>query len=122
MGTVVHDTQELKLFDTYSMAADALSAVMDVRFFDMGSIQCVWSGANASTARFVPQASNDGVNWCDLISESQSKRAIDAAGCCLYVFSNFEFEYLRLSLIAKTNTAGTLTVFAFAKRRRHPGS
>lgn len=122
MGTVIHDTQEIKIFDGHSMAADALSAVMDVRFFDMGSIQCVWTGSNSTSARMVPQASNDGVNWCDLIAQNTSKRTSDADGCCLYVFSNFEFEYLRLSFVANSNTAGSLTVYAFAKRRRHPGS
>lgn len=118
MGQVVHDTQELELAAAQSMGADFVTPVHEVTFFDMGSIHIQWTGADATTGVFLPQASVNGTCWCNLLAEAVAKRADGPSGCQLYIFPSYEFKYVRLKYKASTNTAGTVNVISFAKRRR----
>lgn len=113
------DVQDLELATSVSMASDFNSFEHDVRFFDMGSLQAVWVGANATTAQIIPQASLDKVNWCNLASGTNIKTVNAASGCCIYTFPSIEYKYFRVKFVANSNSAGTISFYTFMKRRRH---
>jgi len=120
MSVPRNDIQELDLSVGASIAADFVTIEHDVRFFDMGSCQFIWSGANATTAQIIPQASLDKVNWCNLASGTTIKKVDAASGCQLYTFPTIEFTWFRVKFVANTNSAGVATVKTCMKRRRSP--
>ncbi len=119
MSTQLYDEQTLEIAVDNSMAGDFISAVQDVWAFDCGGVQFSWTGADKTTARVIPQVSIDGVNYCDYISENDSKRIDEAAGCGMYEIQKICFRYLRVRFLAKTNTTGVITVKGYAKRLRY---
>lgn len=103
-----------------SMASEWTTEKVDVSGFDMGTIQAVWTGANTAKAKLVPQMSVDGVNWLNLFSDSSIKKADTAAGTLSYTLSTVEYPWLRCCFDNVNNTAGTITIYAFLKRRWSP--
>jgi hypothetical protein len=119
MGVPANDVQDLTLESGASMASDFQSFAQEVKFFDMGSVQMTWTGADSTTGTFVPQASVDGINWCDLASGTTLKKTSVGAGCCMYIFSSIEYPWFRVSFTKNSNTSGTVVIRTFMKRRRH---
>lgn len=113
---MIHDDQMVVIADGTSMAADFESLVHEIHGFDCGSLVVNWTGANATTARLIPQFSNDLVCWCNWLAESDAERVDDVSGCKMYFFETFCFKYIRLRFLKKTNSAGTVTVTSYAKR------
>ena len=109
----------VKLVESQSMAADFVTIPHRAETFDMGSMQAVWVGANATTGTIIPEASIDGVNWCALVPDvAQKKTNPAAAGCCMYEFPTIGFPYIRARFVRNTVNAGTITIYSFLKRRR----
>lgn len=98
------------------MAADFSTNHMEIEGFDCGSMVLDWTGANATTALFIPQFSNDLICWCDYVAEADAQKVGGAAGCKMYEFSTFCFRFLRLKFLRKTNSAGSFSTLAYAKR------
>jgi len=119
MGVPANNVQELTLETSASMAADFGSFPQEVKYFDMGSVQMTWTGADAATGTFTPQASVDGVNWCDLASGTAIKKTTVGNGCCMYTFGSIEYAWFRIYFKANSNTAGTVVISTFMKRRRN---
>lgn len=113
-----YEDQEIEIATSQSMAADFTSKVHEIRAFDCGSVQYTWTGANTTTAKVIPQLSNDGVNFCDYIGENDANRIDDVAGCGVYEIQKICLKYFRIRFVANTNTAGTLTVRSYVKRPR----
>lgn len=103
------------------MSADFFSADMEVKYHDMCGIQFVWSGADATNAQVIPQASLDRTNWCDLATGTAIKTVNDVSGCQIYSIEPVTFGWLRIKFVANANTAGTITTLVLAKRRRGNG-
>lgn len=118
MNIVTTEIKELLLCENQSIAVDFTSFEEEVLFYDMGSIQMIWTGANATTAKLIPQASNDKVNWCDLLSDVQVNKVDSVNGCKLYTFPTLEYRYYRIKFLHMTNTAGTMTIISLLKQRR----
>lgn len=104
-----------------SIGASFDSPWRDVRYHNRGAIQAIWSGADATDAELIPQASLDTVNWCDLASGTNLKKVDAASGCQLYEFTDIGYAYWRLKFDAKTNTTGTIHVIFILKRDRGYG-
>lgn len=102
-----------------SMSADFTSAALEMAGFDCGGIQFTWTGADATTARVIPQVSIDGENYCDYIAESGSKKVDGTDGCGMYELQKICFRFMRVRFLHKTNTTGTITVYCYAKRLRY---
>lgn len=119
MSSQLYDEQLLVVATSVSMAADFTSAVQEIWAFDCGGVQFDWAGADATTARVIPEMSIDGVNYCDYISEANSKKVDAAAGCGMYEIQKICFRYMRVRFLHKTNTTGTITIRGYAKRLRY---
>lgn len=104
-----------------SMAADFATPAHSVAAFDMGSIQAVWVGAAPSLilpAKLQVEASIDGLNWCNVFPDAFTKKVSLAAGCVMYTLQNVEYKWMRCLFERRSNTGGTMTIYAFLKRRR----
>lgn len=112
----VFEEQTVEVSTNVSMGADFFSAVHDVYGFECGGVQFAWVGADKTTARVIPQVSIDGVNYCDYLSEADSKRVDGAAGCGMYEIQKICFRHLRVRFLKKTNATGTITIKTYAKR------
>jgi hypothetical protein len=119
MSVPRNDIQELDIATNHTMAANFTSFEHDLTYFDMGSVQIIWAGADSASGTFTPQASLDQVNWCDLATGTTVKKISVGSGCCMYIFSNIEFSWFRMSFTANSNTTGTVTIKTLMKRRRH---
>ena len=104
-----------------SMGGDFNSSPQDVRYHNRGAIQAIWTGADATDANIIPQASLDKDSWCDLASGSNIKKVNSAAGCQLYEFTDIGYSYWRIKFEANTNTTGTIQVITVLKRDRGYG-
>lgn len=121
MSLMQDNHQEIHLTQTKTMAADFETEKHDVSVFDMGSIQCSWSGVSVSLtskAKIIPQASVDGVNWCGIYPDTAIKKVDVASGCCMYLLPSIEFRYLRVKFEKNSNSGGTIDIISFVKRRR----
>ena len=104
-----------------SIAANFFSPSQDVRFHDRGAIQAIWTGADATDAEIVPQASVNNINWCDLASGTLIKKVDDVSGDQLYEFTDIGYSYWRIKFVANTNTTGTIEIITVLKRARGYG-
>lgn len=104
-----------------SIGSSFNSASQDVRYHNRGAIQANWTGADATDALIVPQASLDNVNWCDLASGSTIKKVDAASGCQMYEFTDIGYSYWRIRFDAASNTTGTMSVITVLKRDRGYG-
>lgn len=116
MGVPNYVSQQLDVCTNQSMGADFFSSSMDVTGFSTLCIQAVWTGANRTTAKVVPQASINNTTWCNLVPLASSKVVGSPADCLMYDFASVSPPYVRISFVANTNTTGTITVTFFAKR------
>jgi hypothetical protein len=98
------------------------SIALDIRFFQLGTMQIKYTGVNSATGKFIPQASIDLVNWCDLIPESDCATTTLLDNCAFYAFDVLPFPYIRLSYKKGSNTAGSFTVNTFWKKANTGGS
>lgn len=117
MGVPIHNVQEIILGDSIPMNGNFFSPDFEIRYFDLGSLQCVWTGADTSAAQIIPQASNDRVNWCDLVSGTTIKKTSVGSGCCMYFFNDTPSAWFRWSFVGNGNTTGTITGYAIFKKR-----
>lgn len=115
---MLFEFQTVDIASSVSMGADFTSAKIDVWGFDYGGIQYIWSGANATNAKIVPQMSGNGVDFCDWLPEANANRIDEASGCGMYDIAAYPFQWLRIRFIANSNTTGTITVTSYAKRQR----
>ena len=113
----------VELVKNQPMSADFVTIPHRAETFDMGSMQAVWVGANATTGTIIPEASIDGVNWCVIVPDvAQKKTTPAAAGCCMYEFPTIGYPYIRARFTRGTVSAGTITIYSFLKRRRSNNS
>lgn len=104
-----------------SIGASFNSPAQDLRFHNRGSIQAIWTGADATDALIVPQASLDKINWCDLVGGTDIEKVDSAAGNKMYEFTDIGFSYWRIRFDAVSNTTGTMKVLTVLKRDRGYG-
>ena len=104
-----------------SIGASFNSQPQDVRYHNRGAIQAIWTGADATDALIVPQASLDKVNWCDLASGSNIKKVDAPSGNAMYEFTDIGYSYWRIRFDAVSNTTGTMQVYSVLKRDRGYG-
>lgn len=104
-----------------SISADFDSPKQDVRFHNRGAIQAVWTGADATDASIIPEASLDTINWCALASGTNVKKVDAASGCQIYEFTDIGYAYWRIKFVANANTTGTIEVRTIIKRDRGTG-
>ena len=104
-----------------SIGSDFNSPSQDVRYHNRGAIQAIWSGADATDAEIIPQASLDNINWCDLASGSLIKKVDAASGCQLYEVTDIGYSYWRVKFTANANTTGTIKIITVLKRDRGYG-
>ena len=104
-----------------SIGSSFNSPWQDVRYHNRGSIQAIWSGADATDATIMPQASNNKVDWCNLASATTVKKVDGASGCQLYEFTDMGYSYWRIAFTANTNTTGTIQIITVLKRDRGYG-
>lgn len=119
MGVPHNDIQEMFLEESRSLSSDFDSFAQEILYFDRGSVQFIWSGANSATAEIIPQASNDGVNWCDLASGTNIQKITVGSGCRMYNLPDLNYKWFRVSFSANSNTAGTASILTIMKRGRH---
>lgn len=115
---VIRDTEKLYLSKSEPLSANFYSAFQEVQFFDMGSIQMIWSGADTTDGVFIPQGSNDKENWADIVSSADASNICAAEGSILYDFPDLTYRWWRIKFEANTTTTGTVSILAFVKRRR----
>ena len=95
------------------MGQDSPTAAMNIRGFRSVSVQIIWTGADQKTSYFVPEVSNDGQNWCQLVATGSAVRADATNGCCMYGY-DLRFAFFRVSFYASTNTQGTFSALCLA--------
>lgn len=115
---VISDTDLLVLADSKSLASDFVSAPQETQGHDMGSMQIVWSEADTTDGIFIPQVSNDKVNWSNFIEDYQATPICADLGSMFYDFPDITFRWWRIAFIANTTTTGSCTITGFLKRRR----
>lgn len=100
-----------------SMAADFTTKEVDALYFEIGSVQTPWTGADATDGVITIQASLDKVCWCSL---SGMIRTVDvAAECGLFNLENkIGYRYFRVKFVANTITAGTMNFRYLLKTQR----
>lgn len=101
-----------------SLAADFEGYPIDVSGFDIGSIQIIWSGADATDGEFYPQGSNDKKNWCNLVKATQVEKTANPACNVLYEITDISFHYLRINYVANNVSAGTISQILYHLKRR----
>ena len=99
-----------------SMASDFTTPAIEVLYFDMGSMEAKWTGADATDGVLSVQASNNDIDWCDL--EDQTRTVDGAADHQLCGFPQYPFRYLRWSFTANSNTSGTINFRYLLKSTR----
>ena len=102
------------------MATEWQTERVDVSGFDMGTIQAVWTGANSTKAKVMPQMSVDGINWLNLFQDNSVKKTTSSDGTLSYTMVSVEYPWLRVCFDNVNNSAGTITIYAFLKRRWSP--
>ena len=117
----INDVVQRDLLVPTSMAADFTSPWQEVLYHNRGAIQAIWSGADATDAQVIPQASLDTVNWCDLATGASIEQISAAAGCLMYEFTDIGYSYWRIKFVANANTTGTIEVKTVIKRERGNG-
>jgi len=111
------DTEYLSpLITDQSMSADFITPYSIVHGWDNGSMTMAWTGASSTTALLIPEASNDTICWCKLVSTSQAKKVDDVAGCQMYLFSFFGHKYIRFRFSKQSETTGLMTVELYVSR------
>jgi hypothetical protein len=115
------EVKELLLAVDQPMTADFISFEEECLYYDMGSVQMIWSGADGFDARLIPQASNDKVNWCNLLPSTQIKKVDETDGCQLYQLIDIGYKYYRVKFEKNSNATGLMTILSVLKRRRGPG-
>lgn len=108
--------ESLDLVVSASAAENFSSLAQDIRFFQLGSMQITWSGVNAANGKFLPQASIDLVNWCDLIDPDDCASTSLTEFCAFYAFDIAPFPYIRLAYEKGSNTQGSFAVKTFWKK------
>jgi hypothetical protein len=114
-------TQLLKLASLMSLATDIRTPAALVGPFDLGSIQCCWSGVSPSLllpAKLHVECSIDGINFCDVYPDAYTKKIGVASGCLMYSLETIGYKYVRVFHEVRSNSAGTLDAYLFLKRRR----
>lgn len=115
------EVKELLLAIDYPMTADFVSFAEECLYYDMGSVQMIWSGADGFDAKLIPQASNDKENWCNLLAAAQIKKVDAADGCQLYQLLDIGYKYYRIKFENNSNSTGLMTILSILKRRRGLG-
>lgn len=115
---VTYDTSELYLSTSQSLSANFVSAWHETHPFDMGSIQMIWSGADATDGVLMVQVSNDKENWADISSVSDAATVCAASGTVFNDFPDISWKYWRVNYTANSITTGTISILSFLKRRR----
>ena len=99
-----------------SMALDFVTAGLDVLYFDMGALQCVWTGTDSSDGVLVVQTSLDDINWCD---EAGSAITITSPSLSqMYNVTAYGQRYVRLKWTAGVTTSGTIDFRSVLKVRK----
>lgn len=112
----------LTLVESASLSENVTSIAQDIRFFQLGTMQISYTGATASNGKFVPQASIDLVNWCDLIDPADCATTSPSDNCAFYAFDIAPFPYIRLVYTKGSNVAGSFSVKTFWKKSNTGGA
>jgi uncharacterized phosphosugar-binding protein len=102
-----------KLFDNYSMAnaGNFNSSVIEIKTITGYAVHVIWSGASATDANFLLQASNDGLNWVTI-----DTTIINAAsGQKLINIERAMYSYVRARFVKNSETSGTLSAILSGK-------
>lgn len=114
---MIRGEQTIKLFDAVNMTTNVVSISFPSYGFQAGSMQFCWDGASATDAQIVPQVSNDGINWCDLVGGSSVKTVDAPTGCQFYLLSTLPgFKFWRAKFVANSETTGTITCIVHMNR------
>ena len=114
-------TQLLKVAAQLNINMDIRTPAAYVGVFDMGSIQCAWSGVSnslISPAKLHVECSIDGINYCDVFPDSYTKKINSASGCLIYSLEAITYKFLRVYHELRGNSGGTMDAYFFLKRRR----
>jgi hypothetical protein len=115
------EVKELILAVDHPMTADFSSFEEECLYYDIGSVQMIWTGADGFDARLIPQASNDKDNWCNLLSSTQIKKVDATDGCQLYHLPDIGYKFYRIFFEKNSNSTGLMTIISILKRRRGSG-
>jgi hypothetical protein len=108
-----------ELITAEAMTADFVTKPYFVAPWDHGSLQLVWSGATVpltGKATLIPQASVDGINWCNLVSSSSAKTVDEVSACQLYMLQFFGYPWFRFKFTKNSESTGTLTAYLYVTR------
>lgn len=108
--------ETMTLVESASASENFTSIAQDIRFFQLGTIQVIWTNVNAANGKFLPQASLDLVNWCNLIDPSDCATTSLSENCAFYAFDIAPFPYIRLAYEKGSNTQGSFSVKTFWKK------
>ena len=103
------DSDEVELASSVSMSTSFASASYNVLGWDCGSLQFVWSGATSMDAILIPQASNDKINWCNLVKSTSAKTVNAVSGCDMYILEFFGYRWVRFYFSSQGESTGTIT-------------
>jgi hypothetical protein len=109
-------TEFITLVESTSMASDFNSIAQDTRFYQLGCMQIKYQNNDASNGIFIPQASVDLVNWCDLIDKSDCAISELGKNNAFYAFDIAPFPYIRLAYEKGSNSSGSFSVITFWKK------
>lgn len=103
------------LEESFDLDGNYNTAIWDVKNLECGSMQFIWSGADAlNTATISPQASNDGENWNDVSVGLGPIELAVAAENQVWEFERFTTRYVRLSYVANGNSGGIGRIVSWA--------
>lgn len=108
--------ETLTLVESASAAENFVSIAQDIRFFQLGTMQIIWTNVNSASGKFFPQASLDLVNWCNLIDPADCATTSLTENCAFYAFDIAPFPYIRLAYEKGSNTQGSFSVKTFWKK------
>ena len=98
-----------KAFDEQPMSADADSLTTDLIFQDKGRIFITWEGGFNWAAEISIQISNDKIKWRTITPSLIPLSDLEVKQHEI-LFSQIEFGYLQISVVANGETTGTVNV------------
>lgn len=103
-------------FTTPAINIEGVSeAANSALMYDSGSLVADWSGADTNKATMILEGSNDDSNWAEINGSGFQFK--DASGVQAWEFTQFTFKHIRAVFTANSNTAGTLNLNFYGRRK-----
>jgi len=96
---------------TGNLSASFNTSAIPCEDFKSGTIQGVWTGADATDGTAQIEVSNDGTNWNNLGGNDGRATLSSAEDTQVWILSDINYKYLRFAYTNGTNTAGTITIY-----------